>query len=185
MPVADHLDRPLERLPHPERAEHLTGGALGALLDQRPPAQLDRVHVEGGGDLVHVLLDRPASVRSGGGADRAGGLIVGVDELRVDVDVLDHVRAAGVHRRQLGEEAALAAVGAAVKHELRAPGDHRPIAAHAGLELDRDALAPMVRSDELLLAREHELYRPSRGARQRRDVRLVVEVALGAKATAQ
>ena len=91
-----------------------------------------------------------------------GGLVVRVDERRLDVHVLDHVRPAGVHGRHLGEEAALAAVGAAVEDEAAAAGHERPVAAGAGLELDHHPLAAVVGRDELLLAREDELHRAAR-----------------------
>ena len=133
-------------------------------------AQLDRVHPERCRDLVHVLLDRPARLRRGRRADRARRLVVRVDELRVDVDVLDHVRADGVHRRDLGEEAALAAVRAAVEHQPAPPRDERAVAAATPVSSSiDDALAAVVGGDELLLAREHELDRaPAPCARARR-----------------
>ena len=90
-----------------------------------------------------------------------------------------------MHGRELGEEAALAAVGAAVEDEPPTAGDERPVAAGAGLELDHHPLAPVVGRDELLLATEDELHRASCGARERGHVALVVEVALGAEAAAE
>jgi hypothetical protein len=56
----------------------------------------------------------------------------------------------GVHGGDLGEEAALAAVGAAVDHEPAAAGEDRAVLLHTGLELEDHALAPMVGRDELL-----------------------------------
>ena len=127
--VADQLDGALERLLHPELLEDLPGRALGALLDQGAPAQLDGIQVERAGELVHVLLERPAHLRRGRGADRARRLVVRVVQRRLDVDVLDLVRAAGVHRGHLREEAALAAVGALVEHEPAAARDERAVLA--------------------------------------------------------
>src|SRR5207344_1888329 len=100
---------------------------------------------------------------------------------RLDVDVLDHVGAAGVHGGDLGEEAALAAVGAAVEDEPAAAGDERAVLASPGLELDHHPLAPVVGGDELLLPREDELHGAPGRPRERGDVALVVEVALGAE----
>ena len=91
----------------------------------------------------------------------------------------------GVHRRHLGEEAALPAVGAAVQDEAAAARDERAVAAGAGLELDHHPFAAVVGRDELLLAREDELHGPAGGPRERGDVALEVEVALGAEAAAE
>jgi hypothetical protein len=90
-----------------------------------------------------------------------------------------------MHRGELGEEAALAAVGAAVEHEPAAAGEHRPVRPRAALELDHHPLATVIRSDEFLLAREDQLDRTAGGARERRDVSLEVKVALGAEPAAE
>ena len=101
------------------------------------------------------------------------------------MDVLELVRPERVHRRHLREEATLAAVRALVEHESCLARDERAIRARAGLELDHHALAAMTDGDELLAAGEDELHRSPRGPRERRYVPLEVEVALGAKATAE
>jgi hypothetical protein len=90
-----------------------------------------------------------------------------------------------VHRRHLGEEAAFAAVRALVDHEPPSAGRERAVAPRAGLELDHHPFAPMVRRDELLVAREDELDRASGRSRERCDVALEVEVALGAEPAAE
>ena len=90
-----------------------------------------------------------------------------------------------VHRGHLREEAALAAVGALVEHEPRLARDERPVRARSRLELDHHALAAVADGEELLAAREDELDRPPRRARERGDVRLEVEVALGTEAAAE
>ena len=90
-----------------------------------------------------------------------------------------------MHRRELGEEAALAAIGAAVEHEPSTSRDQRAVAAGTRFELDDHPLPPVVGSDELLPAREHELDRPSGSARECCDVALEVEVALRAEAAAE
>ena len=120
-----------------------------------------------------MLLERPAHLRRRRGADRGRRLVVRVVEGRLDVDVLDLVRAERVHRRHLREEAALAAVGALVEDEPAAAGDERAVRARAGLELDHHALAPVADRDELLAPREDELHRAAarRGRARRRDPR--------------
>src|SRR5256885_15081149 len=100
-----------------------------------------------------MLLDRPEGMRGGRRADRAGRLVVRVDEGRRDVNVLELVWTTGMHRGELGEEAALAAVGAAVEHEPAAAGDDRPVPPRAALALDHHSLAPGGPRDEFLLAR--------------------------------
>ncbi len=86
---------------------------------------------------------------------------------------------------ELGEEPALATVGAAVENEAAAARDERPVTARPGLELDHHPLPAVVGGDELLLAGEDKLHRPPGGPRERGDVALVVEVALRAEAAAE
>ena len=100
-------------------------------------------------------------------------------------DVLEHVRPERVHRGHLREEAALAAVRAAVEHEPRPAGDERAVRAGAGLELDHHALAPVADREELLAAREDELHGTPGRACERCDVTFEVEVALRAEAAAE
>src|SRR5256885_5590395 len=98
-----------------------------------------------------MLLDRPEGMRGGRRADRARRLVVRVDERRRDVNVLELVRTTGMHRGELGEEAALAAVGAAVEHEPAAAGDDPPVRPRAALELDHHSLAAVVPRGGFLL----------------------------------
>ena len=132
-----------------------------------------------------MLLERPAHLRRGRRADRRGRLVVRVDERRLDVDVLELVRPERVHRRHLREEPSLAAVGAAVEDESRPSREKGSVAPRTRLELDDHSLAPVADGEELLVAREDELDGSSRGARERRDVALEVEVALRTEAPAE
>ncbi len=90
-----------------------------------------------------------------------------------------------MHRRHLREEAALAAVGAAVEDEAAAAGHEAAVTPGARLELDHHPLTAVVGRDELLLAREDELHGPAGRARECGHVALEVEVALGAEAAAE
>ena len=101
------------------------------------------------------------------------------------MDILELVRAQGVHRGHLREEASLAAIGALVEHEPCLAGDERAVGARAGLELDHHALAPVADGEELLAPGEDELDRAARHARECRDVALEMEVAFGAEAAAK
>jgi hypothetical protein len=184
-PVADHLQRGLEGLLGPDRRVDLPGRPDVTVLDEAAPAQLGRIHAEGGRDLVQVLLQGPARLGRRRGAHRAGRLVGRVDQPRLDRDRLELVRAAGVHRGQLREEPAFAAVGAAVEPEPAAPGEQPAVAGGAGFELDDHALAPVVGGDELLPAAEHQLDRAAGGPGQGGDVRLEVEVALAAEPAAE
>ena len=69
--VSDHFEGGFERPLGADLLEHLTGGPLVALVDQSATAEFGRIHSDGGGDLVHVLFERPTHLRSGRGADRA------------------------------------------------------------------------------------------------------------------
>jgi len=68
-----------------------------------------------------------------------------------------------MHCGELGEEAALAAVGAAVENEPAPAGDDRPVRPRAALELDHHPLATVIRGDEFFLACEDQLDRPAGG----------------------
>jgi hypothetical protein len=101
------------------------------------------------------------------------------------VHVLELVRPVRVHRRHLREEAAFAAVRAAVEDEARTAREQGPIGSGARLELDHHALAAMSDGDELLATREHELHRPACRARERGDVAFEVEVAFRAEPSSE
>ena len=163
----------------------MTGAwALVAFRDESAPSQLDRVEPER--RRARPCAARPPS-RSAAPLARESSPRAGCSckQGRLDVHVLDHVGPDGVHGGDLGEEASLAAVGAAVQHEAASARHERPVLAGAGLELDHHPFATVVGRDELLLAREHELDGPPRGAGERRDVPFVVEIALRAEAAAE
>src|SRR5439155_8618715 len=183
--IADQLDCPLQRFLHPDAVEYLSGGPLGALFDQGPAAELNRIQVQGARQLVHMLLECPADLRRGRGANGAGRLGVRVVQVRLDLDVLDLIRAAGVHGGHLTEEAALAAVGALVQDQPAAAGDERSVAPRTCLELDHHSLATVVGCNELLLAGEDDLDRAACRLGECGDMSLEMEVALGAEATAE
>ena len=183
--VADHLDRALEGLSDADLVEDLACRTLGALLDQRPSAELHRVDAQLPRQLVHVLLQAPTHLGGGGSPDRARGLLVRVVEERLDEDVLDLVRAARVHRGHLPQEPALAAVRALVQDEPRLARHQAPVVRRAGLELHHDPLATLRDRPELLLAGEDQLHRAPRGARERGDLRLEMQIALGPEPPAQ
>src|SRR5207244_9953268 len=87
--VADQLDSLLERLLHRDTLELLAGRRLGALLDERAAAEVDGIHAECLGELVHVLLERPADLRCRRCADRRRGLVRRVVEEGLEVDGLE------------------------------------------------------------------------------------------------
>ena len=120
LPVADQLDRASRASPSSRsaRAPDRSGVTEPSSISVRRRSSTGSMP-SAVGELVHVLLERPADLRRRRGADRRRGLVVRVDERRLDVHVLDLVRAERVHRRHLREEAALAAVGALVEHEPR------------------------------------------------------------------
>ena len=131
----DQLDRAIKRLAHGDQPEDLTGRPSSPCTSVRRRSST-RSRSRRLGELVHVLLDRvkPAAPSARGSSRR---LVVRVRERRLDVDVLDHVRAYGVHRRHLREETALAAaVSAAVEDASRPRRATRRRRAGARLELD-------------------------------------------------
>ena len=129
LPVADQLDRLLERLLHRDPLEHLARRGDRAVLDQRPAPQLDRVEIERTASSSMCCSSAQHTCGAVGARIERRRLVVRVDERRLDVDVLDLVRAERVHRRHLGEETALAAVGALVEHESRPAGHERAVGA--------------------------------------------------------
>src|SRR5262249_35372957 len=153
--------------------------------DQRTAPELDGIQLERVGELVHVLLECPAHLRSGRSADRGGRLVVRVVEVRLDADVVDLVRAASMHRRHLCEEASLPAVRALVDDEPSAPRNERAVVARSGLELDRHALASVADGEELLATREDELHGSAGRAGEGSDVALEMEVALRSETSAE
>jgi len=105
--------------------------------------------------------------------------------VRVDRDVRDAVGADGHHRRQLGEERCVGGVGAVVQHEVPPPSHQRPVVHDARRELEHLSLAAVIGREELLAAGEHQAHGPVRGPRQRRHMRLEVELALAAEPSAE
>ena len=88
-----------------------------ALLQSASPLMPIGEAVQPPDQVIHVLLQCPADLRSRWGPDRRGRLIVRVVEVRLDVDVLDLVRPARVHRSHLREEASFTAVRTTVEHK--------------------------------------------------------------------
>src|SRR3954451_2205099 len=88
-------------------------------------------------------------------------------------------------RRSTLRRRARAAPPPAAAPDPPAPCDKRPVAPCARLELDHDSFAPVVRRDELLFAREHELDRTAGGTRKRGDVTLEMEVAFRSEPAAE
>ena len=168
------------------RSKHLAGGGDRALLDQRAPAQLDRVDAEGRRELVHVLLERPAHLRRGRRADRATR--AGCSSRRATTRCR-RSRARTARARASPPSARRSRPRRSTRRRraraapARATSVPSPLA--PGLELDHHALAAVADREELLVAREDELHRPLGRARERRDVALEVEVALRAEAAAE
>src|SRR6202007_2631107 len=99
----------------------------------------------------------------------------------LDLDRVDLVRAARVHRSHLPEEPALAAIGTLVEDERRAAGDELPVARDPGLEVHRDAFTTLRDRPEFFLAGEDQAHRTLRGTRDRSDLAFEVQVALRAE----
>ena len=165
--VADHRE---------DRAVRGLGALLGGILQ----AQLDRIHAELLGQLIHHALDRE-------GADRRARRAVGRDLGAVgdDVEALrEHVRdvvgregaARGAADRRARERARLQVPGALA-------GDDRAVLLGADLDGARRARG-RARGAHHLLARHHHLDRPARLPGQHQRDRLEIDDGLAAEPAA-
>ena len=129
LPVAGHLGRGRDALLQADRQVDLPRRALVAGVDAGCAAELDRVHPDRRGDLVGVLLERPAGLRRRGRPHRAGRLVVGVDAVRVDVRALGLVRPGTCIAASCEKNADVGGVGAVVDdQEAAARGDGAVVA---------------------------------------------------------
>ena len=143
--AADHLG-------HRQRARHLLPRRERVARAERvQEAQLDRVDLERGGELVHLRLVREAALDGAEAAHRAAGRVVRVDAGRLDQRVLDLVRAAGERGRVRADGRARRGVGAAVEQDPRADVDELAVAGRAVLHPDLRRV-PVDVADERLLA---------------------------------
>ena len=95
---------------------------VGELLlgDEVLAPQLERVHAELAGELVHGQLDPVGGLGPARAADRVGGHLVGEDAREVQVDGRQLVTAAHHREAELGDERReQLLVGAEVGHDPR------------------------------------------------------------------
>ena len=162
--------------------DRLAGGELVARHEAVAQAQLERVHAQLIGELVHLALVRPRHLRNAEAAegDRRGD--VGVDPERVDVNVRHAVWA---HRRVAAGDllGRLLGVRAAVVPARRLVGDERAVPLGAGLDPHPRRVLGV--GEELLVALQSEAHRLARLAREPRRDGLDRRVDLPAVGTAQ
>ena len=145
-----------QQLGHRRRAVHdLPGRRLAAHADRVAAAQLDRVHAQRRGQLVHLRLVAERGLHRAEAAHRAARRVVGVEAVAVDVHVRHHVRAdahgPGVadHGRRAG------GVGPAVEVDLRLDVDQGAVAGRAVLVAHPGRVAVHVPEERLLAVVGH------------------------------
>ena len=114
------LDGAQRALQADARAEQLPGRRAVARIERVAPADLPAVDPDELGERVEHALHREVRLVDAEAAHRAAGWVVRVDRGRLDVDVVDLVRAAGVARCALEHLVADARVGARVADDARA-----------------------------------------------------------------
>ena len=87
-------------------------------LDEVAAAELVGREADGGGDLVHVALEREDALRRAEAAERAVRRRVRRDRAAADADVRAEVRPGGVDRAARQHDGRQRAVGAAVDREV-------------------------------------------------------------------
>ncbi len=116
-------ERAIEELVEDDRiAHHLFGGGGVAIVKEIPAPQIDRVHADGGGDLVHVALDGKDGLRRAEAAEGAVGHRVGGPGARANAHVGADVRTGRVQRGARQDGRRERAVGAAVGGEVDVHG---------------------------------------------------------------
>ncbi len=109
---------PAQQLGDRGRGVHdLAGGHDRALLHGVELTELDRVHAQLRRELVHLGLVREAGLDGAEAAHRAAGRVVRVEGDRLDVDVVDDVRAHREGGRVADDGRGRGSVGAAVEHD--------------------------------------------------------------------
>ncbi|GAA3039377.1 hypothetical protein GCM10020000_17160 [Streptomyces olivoverticillatus] len=102
-----------------ERVDDLAGGHDRALRHGVAAAELHRVQVQFGRQLVHLRLIGEAGLHRAEAAHGAAGRVVGVEGDGLDVDVVDDVRADGQRGGVADDGRGGGGVGAAVEHDAR------------------------------------------------------------------
>ena len=151
------------------------------VLTEAFAAELDRIDPDRPGQFVGVRFERPTGLRCGRRTDRTGRLMIRVHRRRLDVNVVDLVRAERVHGRHVREERRVGAVRPVVEQYARPSCDQPSFARGTRGDLDHHALATPIRGEKFFLATEYESHGSPRGPRERGDVGLVVEAALAAE----
>ena len=172
--VAGVVDHPVHQL-----GREAVGG------DEVLPPQLERVHAELRGELVHHRLDDVDALRPARAADRVGRELVREHAHDVALDVRDLVAAGDHAARERRDDRALdEVVAAAVLDDLRVDRGQRPVALGAQLGVG-DVVAPVVRRGHVLGARGDPLDRPVQLARRvAGEDLLAVDLQLGPEAAA-
>ena len=98
-------------------ADRRPGRDHAALGERVAAPQLDRIHLQRRGELVHLRLVREAGLHGAEAAHRAARRVVGVDDVGVDQRVRHVVRPAGERGRVGAHRRRARRVGAAVEHD--------------------------------------------------------------------
>src|SRR4029077_2355559 len=128
-----------------------------ALAQEVPAAELDGVDAEAARHHVGVALVGPHELRDAEAAQRAGRGQIGVERVRIDVHIVDVVRAGGGETGLLRHARPDVGVGAAVPPDLALARDDAALLGYAAL--DAEGARVLGDGEELLLHRERDLYR--------------------------
>src|SRR3990170_626953 len=145
-----------------------------------PEPQVERVHGERAGHLVHLGFQGEGRLDGAGSTVGAVARLVGQHLVAADVHVGQAVAAA---EHQAGDAEGRARIGAGVEDDARLERRQPAVLGDAGLELE-DARGRGGGRQELLGAREHERDGPPESHRERRGERLE-EDELAAEAAAE
>ena len=170
--------------PAPGSARSRRSGAREPVRQRVAPPQLDRVHLQRGGELVHLRLVREAGLHRAEAAHRAARRVVGVDDVGVDPRV--RARRTGRTRSEAAFEhdrGRARRVRAAVEQDPRADRDEPAVARRAVLVAHARGVAVDV-AEERLLAPVHHLHGAAGVEREQAGVDLHREVLAAAERAA-
>jgi len=145
-PVGQH---PVECNARRQRRPHRHNAPLAQHV---PRANFDRVHAQGFGQLVHLAFRRKCALRPAKAAERPTRNVVGVDPVRIHLDVRDLV-GAGDHQVRVAQHFGRGVgVSAGIAVHLSFGSDHLAVARGPPLRPDHRRMALVMAQDRFLAA---------------------------------
>ena len=161
----------------------LAGDHLVAGFEGVPDPELDRIHPQRRGELVHLRLVRVAVLDRAEPAHRPAGRVVGVHDQAVDRGVRTSIRPDREAGRVRDHGGRARGVRAAVEHDARLDVDQGPVTVRPVLVGEVAGVAVHV-ADEGLGPRVRDLHGPTRLQREHARVRLHRQVLARAEGAA-